>query len=170
MLSQSFADMAKANGQATPHEGLMFLSGLISKPFLAGLIGANVVLTGFLSTALARSWQAKLYNPGGFQQEFHQLRLGKLELLILIALTALLLQLGNDYLTWLAITLLPLLIAGVAVFHALAYKKQLGKSWYVLFYIALLWLDPLKVILVVVAAVDSVKDIRQWFNNRKNIQ
>jgi uncharacterized protein YybS (DUF2232 family) len=99
--------------------------------------------------------------------EFQQLRLGKSELLVLLAVSLGIFQLGSVYISWIGLGLFPLLIAGIAVFHALANSKKLAKHWYVLFYIVLFLSDPVKMILVVVAMVDTFIDIRQKLG-RKN--
>ena len=56
--------------------------------FLQGLIGYIVALQVVLSLLLARWWQALLYNPGGFQAEFHQLRLSVRQAAVLVAAVA----------------------------------------------------------------------------------
>jgi hypothetical protein len=44
-------------------------------PVLAGLMGAVHMLMVLVCLMVGRSWQARLYNPGGFREEFHRLRL-----------------------------------------------------------------------------------------------
>lgn len=131
--------------------------------FIAGLFGTLLMIGSFISLTLARSWQAKLYNPGGFQQEFHQLRLGKIDIVIAVVLTVAFYQLGMQYLTWVWIALFPLLIAGVALFHAFAKSRKLAMQWYILFYCVLVFWDPLKIMLVIVAIADSAVNFRSRF-------
>ena len=130
---------------------------------LAGLFGTNLVIIGFLGVALGRSWQAKLYNQGGFQLEFHQLRLGKYELILAVSLSLVLLALSKDLLLWISMSLFPLLVAGIALFHAYAAHKGLSKTWYVVFYALLILLNPLKIILVSLAAMDVFINYRRRF-------
>ena len=42
------------------------LPGSVNATFVAGLYAGMLSVAGFCSVALARSWQAKMYNPGGF--------------------------------------------------------------------------------------------------------
>lgn len=136
------------------------LEATLDTAFVAGLFGTMLMMAGFISLALARSWQAKLYNPGGFQQEFHQLRLGRIDIVIAVVLTIVFYQMGMQYLTWVWIALFPLLIAGVALFHASAKSKNLAIQWYILFYCVLAFWEPFKIILVLATVVDSITDIR----------
>lgn len=154
--------------QQVPDQELSkLLLSTLDASFIAGLFGTLLVIGSFLSLVLARSWQAKLYNPGGFQQEFHQLRLGKVEVILAVLLTVVFYNLGMQYLTWVWIVLLPLLIAGVALCHALAARRKIAIQWYILFYCVLAFWDPLKIVLVLAAIVDSTTDIRSKLPQRK---
>lgn len=143
------------------------LPDTISTTFIAGMFGVVLNVCSFFALTLARYWQAGLYNPGGFRQEFHNLRLGRVWLAITLLLLVLFFQLGNQYLTWVWIVLFPMLIAGVALFHAVAMYKKLGKHWYVIFYCVLLLGDLPKLILVALALADSLWDIRSKLPQRK---
>lgn len=135
----------------------------VGATFVAGLYGAMLSVGTFASVVLARSWQSKLYNPGGFQQEFHRLRLGQVESIAAVLLLGLFFTLGTQYLTWAWIALFPLLVAGLALFHAWALQKKLAMHWYFMFYTVLVLWDPLKVILAGVALADSFIDFRSRF-------
>lgn len=132
----------------------------IETVFVAGLFGTMLVVGTFVSIVIARYWQAKLYNPGGFQKEFHQLRMGKVEVIIILLLTVLFFELGRQYLTWAWFALFPLLIAGIALFHAMAMHKKLATHWYVMFYVVLMFWDPLKIFLAGIAIADSFINFR----------
>ena len=58
---------------------LLLLFTIVAKSWMGVLFLATV-----LKLFLARWWQARLYNPGGFQQAFHSLRLSPLILLSLM--------------------------------------------------------------------------------------
>lgn len=136
------------------------LPSSVETVFVAGLFGSMLVVGTFVSVALARSWQSKLYNPGGFQKEFHQLRMGKVAVIFIILLTGLFFELGKQYLAWVWVALFPLLVAGVALFHAFALQKKLATYWYVLFYFILIFWDPLKIFLAGMAIADSFINLR----------
>lgn len=143
-----------------------FLS-LLSVEFLAGMFATVLCIGSFISLVLARYWQAALFNPGGFQQEFHQLRLDKVWLVFSLAATIVLLSFGKQYITWVWLVLFPVLVTGFALFHAVAKHKKLKKHWYVIFYIIVLLGDIPKMILVLFALADSVSDFRGKLSEQK---
>ncbi len=120
-------------------------------------MGVSLSMIGFL--VLARWWQSMLYNPGGFQQEFHQVRLspfvaGGLVVAVLLSFSV---EPLNRFVQVLAV---PLMISGLALFHWTIKVKQLSGGWLVSFYI-LLVLMQLYPVLVFVALLDSWFDLRQ---------
>lgn len=73
-------------------------------PLLAGLMGATHAAMTLLSLILARAWQARLYNPGGFREEFHRLRLAPwMSVVLLLAVFA-----GPQSMAWCCLRRLPL--------------------------------------------------------------
>jgi hypothetical protein len=153
--------------QIKDQELARILANSIDTLFVAGLFGTMLTISTFFSLVIARSWQAKLYNPGGFQQEFHQLRLGRIDIVIAVVLTLVFYQMGMQYLTWVWIALFPLLIAGVALFHAIAKSRKLAIQWYILFYSVLLFWDPLKIVIVLLTIVDNFTDFRSRISRHK---
>jgi hypothetical protein len=136
------------------------LEPVIRQTMNASMAGTFLV-TGVGLTMLARSWQAKLYNPGGFREEFHGFRLSPAVAIVCIAVMILgsLLGLNPVLLVWAAG--LPVIVAGLALVHGIIGRRNMGAQWLVLFYIALLLLGPsLLFVLVVLAFIDSWLDIR----------
>ncbi len=156
-FNQFLADWQKQLLQ-TDFKGILPVS--VESTFIAGLFGTMLIIGAFLGLILARSWQAKLYNPGEFQKEFHRMRLGKIESIAAVMLVGLFFQLGAQYLTWVWLALFPLLIAGIALFHAYALHKKMKPHWYFVFYLVLMIWDPLKVILAGLALADCFIDFR----------
>lgn len=128
---------------------------------VAGMLGSGTAVLCVLSLLLARYWQASLYNPGGFGQEFRALRypIGIAAILVLVALG--LGTLGVEYRTWAMIFVIPLSFAGLALVHARVEAKQQGSGWLVWFYIAWVLLDPVKLAVVMFAVLDSAMNFRQ---------
>ncbi len=133
---------------------------------IAGLLGLSNAASVVMCLMLARWWQAMLYNPGGFRDEFHQLRLSPLLVMLLIVVGMGLTALGADYHAWALIVALPLLFAGLALVHGVAARRQLGGGFMAAFYIALLMLHPLKLLLLLLAVVDSLINIRGYIKPR----
>ncbi|UTF61792.1 hypothetical protein [Gilvimarinus sp. DA14] len=125
-----------------------------------GLLAAMTTLSGAVGLVLGRWWQALLYNPGGFGTEFRALRLMPVASLVcMLAVVYCYLQPATTK-VWALVFAQPLLFAGIALAHALVAKKGMGVQWLVLFYIALVLLQPFKILLVIVAFGDTWLDIR----------
>ena len=113
------------------------------------------------SVLLARWWQSTLFNPGGFQQEFHQLRFSPLFGLSLLAVIVITTSGGGEFIRWIPLLVAPLVIAGFALAHGSVAKRSLGRSWLVALYFATFILGPYVItMLVFIAAVDTFVDIR----------
>ena len=127
---------------------------------IASIFGFMLSLTLVGCTVLARWWQAALFNPGGFREEFHAIRFAAAPAAALaVAGTAVYLQ-GPSMQVWAQIVLLPLLVAGIGLVHALAdVRRRAGMLG--LFYAALLLFTPVKYVVAGLAAVDAAADIRR---------
>jgi uncharacterized protein YybS (DUF2232 family) len=146
------AEMAKSFGDN--------LEVVIRQTMNASMAG-TYLLTGVGMTMLARSWQAGLYNPGGFRTEFHALRLSPVIAVICVAIMVggSLIGLNPMLMGWAGG--LPLIMAGLGLVHGAVGRKGLSVQWLVLFYMALVFLGPsLMIVLLVLAFVDSWLDIR----------
>lgn len=125
-----------------------------------GLLAAMTTLSGAMGLILGRWWQAVLYNPGGFGTEFRALRLTPVAALVCMIAAVYCYQQPATTKVWALVFAQPLLFAGIALVHALVVKKGMGVQWLVLFYIALILLQPFKILLVIVAFGDTWLDIR----------
>ncbi len=133
---------------------------------MTGIVCAAFVFGAVLSLLLARWWQAQLYNPGGFQSEFHHLRLGRpLAIAVMILMTVSLLPLdnvgalGRDMVM---VVLLMYMLQGLAVVHAIVAKRGASKAWLVVTYILLaIALPQVAMILAVAGLMDT------WLNLRR---
>ena len=128
---------------------------------IAGMLGAGTALTSVLCLLLGRYWQAALYNPGGFGGEFKSLFYPATVSMALAVGAIALSSLGMAYRTWAIICLVPLTFAGLALVHARAEARGQGKGWLTGFYVAWLFFDPVKLLVVFAAIADS------WFNFRQ---
>ncbi|WP_028671491.1 hypothetical protein [Saccharospirillum impatiens] len=128
------------------------------KPNAAFLVMTVELLEALLCLVLARYWQAGLYNPGGFRQEFHTLRISGRLLIALVLLAGLAYAVKPAAMLLL---LLPLLFAGVALVHGVIAKTNMGGQWLIAFYVGGLLLNQFILpLLVLGAVVDGVFDIR----------
>jgi len=161
-LNQEMLDQLQAK-QVVPE-----MDAQQAKQWLASFtLGAAIVGLAWMSVFslfLARSWQAQLFNPGGFQQEFHNLRVPVSLLPILGALAALLL-LATDVPAMLVLALagMPLILSALGLIHYIVKLKQMNSGWLVALYgfAAVTLGGPLVVPLLAFAVLDSVLDLRR---------
>jgi len=131
---------------------------------IAGMMGAGTGMSAVLCLLLARYWQAALYNPGGFGEEFKALYYPPLVTAALALGMIALASLGTEYRTWAMICALPLTFAGIALVHARAAARGQGRGWLTGFYLAWLLFDPVKLLVVFAAIADSWINFRQRWN------
>lgn len=132
---------------------------------VAGMLGAGNAMMSVLCLLLGRYWQAQLYNPGGFGQEFRALALPG-AVATGLALVGLVLAAGGlQYRTWGMIFLVPLTFSGLALVHARARWRGHGTGMLTGFYLVWVVFDVVKLALVAVAVVDSWRQFRRgWVN------
>jgi len=113
--------------------------------FVESLQSLSVIMTGFVtmtfllgavaSLFIARSWQAALYNPGGFREEFHGLQLGKkVAVFSLVIATLALIPMGNMSYAMkdmLFIVMMLYVLQGIAVVHAIVAIRNMQWIWLV---------------------------------------
>lgn len=128
---------------------------------VAGLMGAGNAAVAVLCLLLGRYWQAVLYNPNGFGDEFRQLRFAPAIAGVLALIALGVASLGVEYRTWAVIGVLPLNFAGLALVHARVKARGQGTGWLTGFYLAWLLFDPVKMMVVFAAIADSWFDFRQ---------
>ena len=132
--------------------------------YMTGVIAAGSVFGLFLG----RWWQANLYNPGGFRQEFLSLStkprisIGAIVVLI-IAVTS---PVGISEIAWNVCILLFVLftVIGVAVLHYAFSMMKLGRYMVPMFYITLFLIPHAMLIVGLVGLSDP------WLNLRKKIE
>lgn len=130
-------------------------------PILVGLVASMLQMFTVGALLLGRHWQAMLYNPGGFKQEFHTLRLpywyG-----VLVAVMFLLSGSDPVFGSWIPIILVPMFIMGISVVHGVIAMGQLSKQWLLGFYISFLFFLPyMYALLILVALLDMLVNFRK---------
>jgi len=130
-------------------------------PSLLGAVSALMQLFAMGSLLLARFWQAKLFNPGGFAEEFHELRFP----LWFVALAIGVSLIGTssvDFVSWLPVVLVPFFLAGISLIHSVVKRKKMSSQWLFMFYVSLVFFLPyMYALLILVALVDSMVDLRK---------
>lgn len=138
-------------------------------PFITALIACGYILAFVVSLFMGRYWQAQLYNPGGFAEEFRELRLGKQLSLLAIAGVLLVMVTQNVFVLSIVMMVMALfLFQGLSLMHGLVKQSNMHVGWLVGMYVFLFFL-PLQigVMLAVFGVVDNFADIRTHLANRK---
>lgn len=133
---------------------------------IGGVTGLVVLVASVACLALGRSWQAGLYNPGGFRQEFHALRLSVREFALLVALIVVGMVVGIPALSMLA--WIPLLVAGIALVHGFIGAKGMNGLWLIAFYLLLITTWPTILIVLLAACIDVFVDFRGRLASRSD--
>jgi len=97
---------------------------------MTGAMGVSVMSVALGALFLARSWQAGLFNPGGFQKEFHALSLGKNAALVCVLVIVLSVVQGGQFVGAVAfIVIFAFFIQGLAVSHSLVKQRGMHRFW-----------------------------------------
>jgi len=135
----------------------------VSVPQVAALLATGNAVIALLSLILGRYWQASLYNPGGFGEEFRALRLPVGAVLLMASAALVLWWMGADWRVWSAVVVLPLTMVGFSLLHAFAKRAGKGVTWLTLMYALWIVLDPVKWVWVGCVVVDTFADVRgRW--------
>ncbi len=136
--------------------------------YITGGLASVFFLFSLVSLMLARAWQSQLFNPGGFRQEYLQLRFGR----IAAAAAVLILVLSLAAPLWANMAILAVFlfaVQGVALFHALAASRGLGGGLILFVYALLLAAIFLPLILwgyALAGLVDNWFDFRNRFGRQ----
>ena len=132
-------------------------------PDTSGVLAWVAWMTAFsalLGVVVARWWQALLFNPGGFQQEFQGIRLESKVGLGCLLLVILGFTLLSEFQFWLQLASIPLIVCGLSLLHYTAKVKKAGGYWLVLMYLGLFLGPVMSGLLVALGAIDSVLKLR----------
>jgi hypothetical protein len=168
------AEMMYEPVQQLIDEGKLEISGADSDKVLSGLSHwmTSVVATGYFLQMVAvmfvgRWWQAMIYNPGGFGDEFRDLRFHRPT--AMIAAPLLLLVMFGEVPDWVVavatLFLAAFFLQGLAVVHALLKKAKAGGFWIAGIYALLLLAMPY---MMSVLALTGLTDT--WMNFRKRAE
>lgn len=143
-------------------QALMMSESVSLNYFIGQYLGFIIASKVFFALLVARWWQARLYNPGGFRKEFASFSLSA-AVVVGILFSVILLEFFVPEVAgagW--IMMIPVVLLGAAVFHHLVIARfNLSSGWVVLFYLTL----PLTHSLVaVLGCMDSFFNIRKRFD------
>lgn len=145
------------------------LASVITEPLLLGLVAMILAVGCVMSLLIARWWQSAVYNPGGFQKEFHGFTINAKVAIVLLAVFLIGRLLPEGYQLWADLAALPFLIAGIAMFHSTIKLYGLGSQWVAFLYVGLIFMGkPVTLALVGFGLTDSLIDLRSRLDGFKN--
>ena len=145
------------------------IASAITEPLVLGLIAMILAVGCVMSLLIARWWQSAVYNPGGFQEEFHGFTINSKVAVILLAIFLIGRLIPEGYQLWADLALLPFLIAGIALFHSTVKLFGLGSQWVAFLYVGLIFMGkPVTLILVGLGLAESLIDLRSRLDGFKN--
>jgi hypothetical protein len=122
------------------------------------IYGAYHALMVMICLMIGRWWQALLYNPGGFRQELHNLRIDPRIMIFLLGVILVGLMDIPPLDGWLPLFCIAPMFAGLAIAHYIVAKKAMGTPWLVLIYMTLLMMAPA---ILLLGMADSLLDLRK---------
>ncbi len=168
IMQQMFQEAAQQPGMDMM-QGMEMMQRNVAQ-MMTAIMAVAFFASMVLSLLLGRWWQALLYNPGGFQQEFHQFRIDRIFAAI-----------GAVILVWAAVSgsmgSLPVdvaivicayaSVAGLALVHDWVNVRQANKAWLIVLYLLLAFVAPqILALLAVVGFADAWLDIRKFYRNK----
>jgi len=125
----------------TSSQRINLIEGLA--PWMTGILAAGLYLQLMAGLLMARWWQAALYNPGGFRQEFHNLRLH--QTLAYIAAPVLVLGFNTEMdgagllINYAAVLLVTAyFVQGLAFIHGMMALAGAHSGWLIAMYVLLI--------------------------------
>ena len=126
---------------------------------VAGLMATGNALIASLSLLLGRYWQAVLFKPGAFGEEFRAFRLPSVLTAILVLVAMLGALNDSEAAAWSALAGIPVTLAGFALFHHIAKRQQLGGTFLAVGYVLWIIVDGLKVGVLLAVLLDAFLDL-----------
>ncbi|HFD91800.1 MAG TPA: hypothetical protein ENJ22_00760 [Gammaproteobacteria bacterium] len=140
---------------------------------MSGLMVAAIAYSTMINLFIGRWLQAMLFNPGGFREEFHALRLGR-PVAIFAVVAIVLAAVASGGIDGFAVNLLIVAVAvfsihGLAMIHGVVGLTQAHKGWLYALYIAMLFIPPqVMVVLAALGFTDSWIDFRARIARRSS--
>ena len=136
------------------------------QPYLNGMLVAGMLISLVGTVILARWWQSRLFNPGGFREEFQRLLLPRWSTVVtVICLIA-------GALTWdyqgqiqnvLIVLILVNMFQGLASVHRIVFTRKLSSNWLIGMYSFLMFLPQMSVFVACIGMIDV------WVRHSKTV-
>lgn len=135
--------------------------------WMTGTFAAGLALITIVSLIMARSWQARLYNPGGFGEEFRQIRLGKQVTIGFLAATVIAVLTDSQLIIELIMVALAIfMFQGISLVHSIVKQRNMNEGWLIAFYVLMfLLLIQMIVLLATLGIIDNFVNFRQKYSS-----
>ena len=144
---------------------------LMFSHFMTGAIAAGVVYGLLFSLFLARWWQAVLFNPGGFREEYLSLSVSRkvATLSLVVGAIASLMTGTVSEVCWNIVILFAVLytFVGAAILHATFSEMKIKRFMVPFMYVTLVLVPHMLLIVISVGLVDAWLDLRSKILNQK---
>jgi hypothetical protein len=162
VLEPMVESFSKAQGLES-EQGEILLN--ILSRWMTGMMAAGFFLQLMASLLLGRWWQSLLYNPGGFREEFHQLRLPRplaILTVVLVVLMSMDVTVGRPLLDYLVMLLvMAYLLQGLALAHGVRAQLKANHGWLIGMYILLfIGMHYMVIMLATIGVLDALLDFR----------
>jgi hypothetical protein len=131
---------------------------------MTGLLAAGMIFACLVSLLIGRWWQSLLVNPGGLRQEFYAFRLSKsvsLAGLLFFAVASVKMGWFSDLFLQLSLVMMmPFLLSGLAMVHAIAAVRNVHRGWMIGLYILMGVFPQVLMMIIVFGAMDPWVDFR----------
>lgn len=134
-------------------------------PFATGSAVFLLFFGVFLQLLLARWWQSVIFLPGGFRQEFIQIRVDRIAAIVLAVATVGMYWQAAWLIDLYPVLLLPFMVAGLSIVHHLTGKRKHMIFLLIAMYVALVILH-----FIAVAVLSLISFIDSWANFRRERQ
>lgn len=156
--------------QWSAEESAQFV-GVLST-WAATIIALSLLFSWILALFIARHWQAMLYQPGGFGEEFRELRLGKIPAIALLVVVILYASTNSQMAAEIALAgMTVFLFQGLGLVHGLVKKMQMSQFWLIGMYVLLIPILPssmvILILLVSFGVIDNFADFRKTLGTPK---
>ena len=140
--------------------------------YMTGIVAAGTVYSLLFGLFLGRWWQATLYNPGGFRQEY--LSLNTHPWLAIASMAVIVIAwLGSGVVSEVAWNITILLFVlytfiGAAVLHRILAGMKSGRFWVPMFYLTLLMIPHAMLPVALIGLSDAWLNLRNKFSKQTN--
>jgi len=131
--------------------------------WMTGTFAAALAVITIISLIIARNWQSRLYNPGGFGEEFRQIVIGKqASIALLIGITLAVITKNQLIIELIMVGVAVFMFQGLSLAHSIVKQRNLGVRWLVGLYVLMfLLLIQMIVLLATFGLVDNFADFRR---------